>query len=47
MNIKIPAEGPSPISRPHYTATDIRPLQVQPEVPATTNGLLHYRVLVQ
>lgn len=47
MNFKVPAEGASPPTRSHYIASDIRPLQVNPELPGGTNVLYHYRVLVQ
>ncbi len=43
---KIPANGPSETPRANFNATDIRILQIEPQV-ATTNVIWFYKVLVQ
>ena len=48
MSFKIPADGPGAIARENFSATDIRPLQVEPQLPpGGTNANYFYKVQVQ
>lgn len=48
MSFKIPADGPGAVGRENFTATEIRPLQVEPQLPpGGTNANFFYKVQVQ
>jgi hypothetical protein len=45
ISFKIPANGPADAARPFYTATDIRVLRAEPQLPAGASDVKYFFLL--